>query len=513
MHEIDDFEKPFSKLEMIMTSCIGENRSFEKDAASDRHPALYCVRALILCTQVLLLSCVSTGRLPDASLPDDLPETWATTATAETLPIAAHLLDLVEDESLKALVDEALANNLNLQATALRLKAAGFLLSEPRSRLLPGVAVTISRERNNQGVNEQSGNQTTVNSHRLSMGVRWELDLWGRLSDAYAASKYAVLTQTYEYQQARDALAARVIQTWIEQAAIQTSLAIEEKRMTVLQRISSVLVERYRNGIGNLDELSAARSRMEIARADLSERRAGRLRVLRELEVLLGRYPRGELLPRGGLPEVNVPPIDVPASVFLKRPDVRAAIARYQAARLQSRSAAKALFPKLSFAGDIFKENARFSSLGGATTYWSVIGSLFQPLFEGGRIINASRAQREQARGALLDLHEVVLQVFKEVEDLVDRERDFERQIAALEIAARESEKSSRYYDERYRQGIDSLQSLLIAREQEMAVNLRLNEVMAQRLRNRVEMAIGLGAGLDDEAMEMEQVIYEKENQ
>jgi outer membrane protein TolC len=332
------------------------------------------------------------------------------------------------------------------------------------------------------------------------------------LSDAYAASKYTVVTQAYEYRNARDALAARVIQRWIEQAAIQTSLAIEEKRVTVLQRISSVLVERYRNGIGNLDELSAARSRMEIARADLSGRRAERLRALRDLEVLLGRYPRGELLPRGELPKVHIPPIDVPASILLKRPDVRAAIARYQAARLQARSAAKALLPKLSFTGDLFKESARFSSLGGATTFWSAIGSLFQPLFEGGRIINASRAQREQARAALLDLHEEVLQAFKEVEDLVDRERNLERQIDALEIAVHESEKSSRYYDERYRQGIDSLQSLLIAREQEMAVNLRLNQVMAQRLRNRVDMAIALGAGLNDDAMEMEQVTYEKEN-
>lgn len=469
-----------------------------------RHAIHRWCRTTVLCTLVLvlLLNCVSIDPNQGAGLPEDLPETWSTSLTAEQLPIATHLLDLIDAEALEGLVDEALNNNTNLQATALRLKAAGLLLSVPRSELLPAVGANLSRERNNQGINDLTGEQANKNVNRLSLGVRWELDLWGRLSDDYAASKYAVQVQAHEYQQARDALAARVIQTWIEQAAIQSFLEIEHKRVAVLRRITAVLLERYKNGIGNLDELSAARSRMEIARADLSARRAERLRVLRNLEILLGRYPRGELLPQNGLPQVDLAPVDVPASVLLKRPDVCAAIARYHEAQNSARSAAKALLPNLSLTGNIFKANARFSSLGSATHYWSVLGSLFQPLFEGGRIINASRAQHEQARAVLLDLHGVVLQALKEVEDLVDRERDVGQQIDALKIAVRESEKNSHYYDERYRQGIDSLQSLLNAREREMAVNLRLNEIIALRLRNRVDMAIALGAGLRDASIQ-----------
>jgi NodT family efflux transporter outer membrane factor (OMF) lipoprotein len=422
--------------------------------------------------------------------------------TVDALPVTAHLLDLIEVRTLKAMVVEALQNNPNLQATALRLKASGYLLAEPRSRLLPWAGVTMSREHHNQGVDSRSGKSKKVDSYRPSLSVRWELDIWGRLSDELAASKYALHAQTDEYRQARDALAARVIQAWIEQAAIQSSLAIELKRVAVLKRIAAVLVQRYKNGIGSPDQFSAAKTRMEIAQADLSERRSRRLRVLRNLEVLLGRYPRGELLPGGGLPNVALPPVDVPASVLLKRPDVQAAIARYQEARRYCRSAKKALLPGVNITSDIFKKSASLSTLGNATTYWRVVGSLFQPLFEGGRIINASRARREQAKAALMDLHEVVLRSLKEAEDALDRERDLERQIKALATAVQESQKSSRYYDERYRQGIDSLQSLLIAREQEMAAKLRLNEAIAQRLSNRVDMAIALGAGLKDEPMQ-----------
>ena len=484
-----------------MARSVRLNRHTPNGPKFKRQTIKWWVRALVLCALVIVLGCASSVREPSEVLPKNLPDTWSDDLPTETLPISSHLLELIDSERLTLLVEEALANNLNLRATALRLKAAGFLLSGPRSRLLPAVGTNISGGRNNQGVDRVTGQEETVDSYRLSLGISWELDIWGRLSDTYAASKYAVLAQTHDYKQARDLLAARVIQVWIEQASIQSDIAIEEKRVAVLQRISFVLVERYKNGIGNLDELAAAKSRMELARADLSERRSSRLRVLRELEVLLGRFPKGNLLTQNGLPEVDLPPIDVPASVMGKRPDVKAAIARMQEARYRARASAKDLLPKISLTGDIFKQSARFSALGGTTTYWSAVGALFQPLFEGGRIINASRAQHEEARAALLDLHDVVLKAFKEVEDVVDRERDLHRQLHALRKAVRESEKSSRYYGQRYRQGIDNLQSLLIAREQEMAVNLRLNAAIAQRLSNRVDMAIALGTGLNDESM------------
>ncbi len=481
-----------------MANSIRMNQQTQNGPGLARQAINWLVRATVLCTLTLSLSCASSGLEPAEVLPTDLPETWSDGGASDTLPISGHLLDLIDSDPLKLLVAEALAKNLNLRATAQRLKAAGFLLREPRSRLLPAVGATFSPGRNNQGIDRLTGREKTVDLHRMSLGISWELDIWGRLSDEYTASKYAVRTQDHEYRQARDALAARVIQAWIEQASIQSDIAIEQKRLAVLQHISFVLVERYKNGIGNLDELATARSRMELARADLSERRYSHMRVLRELEVMLGRFPEGDLMPQGGLPEVDLPPIDVPASVMLKRPDVLAAIARMEEARFRAKASAKELLPKLNLIGDIFRQSAHFSSLGSTTTYWSAVGSLFQPLFEGGRIISASRARNQEAHAALLDLHEAVLKAFKEVEDVVDRERDLERQLRALRTAVHESERSSQYYDQRYRQGIDTLQSLLIAREQEMAVNLRLNAAIAQRLVNRVDIAIALGAGLSD---------------
>jgi multidrug efflux system outer membrane protein len=216
---------------------------------------------------------------------------------------------------------------------------------------------------------------------------------------------------------------------------------------------------------------------------------------------LLGRYPRGELFSDADLPLIISPPVATPAAVLLKRPDIQAALARAEAAVKLSSAADKALLPNLSLSGRIFKQSAHLNSLRSATGYWNILGSLFQPLFEGGRIISESRARHTEAEAALMELHEVVLNAVKEAEDAFGVERDLARQSQALKLAAHESEKSSRYYEERYRQGLDTILSLLMSKEQEMSVRIRLSEVAARRLVNRVDLALALGVGIEEPAM------------
>jgi outer membrane protein, multidrug efflux system len=290
-----------------------------------------------------------------------------------------------------------------------------------------------------------------------------------------------------------------VIQAWIEQVSVRRLLIIEQERVSVLQRIETVLVERYKNGIENLDELSTAKSRTEIAKADLSSRNSALIQAIRKLEVLLGRYPKGELMSGGNLPVIMPPPVAVPATVLLNRPDIRAALARAESATYISSAAEKAILPELRLSGQVFKQAILLGSLGGATNYWSILGSLFQPLFEGGRIIGESRARSNEAEASLMELKEMVLRALKEAEDAFGIERDLAVQIQALEIAAQESKKNSRYCEGQYRQGLVTIQSLLIARDQEMSVAIRLNEVVAERLTNRIDLAVALGVGLNDQ--------------
>lgn len=458
---------------------------------------------------LLATGCMAQRPASSARLPRDLPADWAADVTSGGLPVTSGLIALLgRQPPLLSLVEEAMKNNPNLRATALRLQAAGYLLKVPRARRWPQLSAGGAAGRGNQEMVAASGAPVTADAYRLSLGVEWELDIWGRLADERAAAEQAVQAQAHEYRQIRDALAARVIQAWIEQVAIRRSMAIERERIAALQCLERVLAKRYQGGLGTPDALSEASARSEIARADLSVRREALQRAIRKLELLLGRYPRGGLISAGELPAVAQPSADIPAHVVLRRPDVRQALAQVESAASLSRAADKAFLPELRLSGQVFRQATQLSSLGGAASCWSLAGALFQPLFDGGRLAAMAGARRVEVEAALMELQEVVLRALKEVEDAFGLEHELAMQSRALAIAARQSARSRRYYEERYRQGLDPLQSLLLAREQEMAVRIRQNEVTAERLANRVDLALALGAAWNDE-----QTLFARERQ
>jgi hypothetical protein len=87
---------------------------------------------------ILLSGRVLTKQTPKVRLPEDIPSTWKTGInTDQKLPIASSLIDLIgEEQLLRQIIDEAMENNPNLNATALRLKAAGYMTGVSRSRIL-----------------------------------------------------------------------------------------------------------------------------------------------------------------------------------------------------------------------------------------------------------------------------------------------------------------------------------------------------------------------------------------
>lgn len=451
---------------------------------------------VIIIPALWLQGCTSAFSTAPAALPEGIPGSFSTSVGTDALPIAASFLDLIDSAELRALVAEALENNPDIKAAAFRLRSARILLSGTASQRIPKLSAGFSRGRSNQENPYSTFERDTRTTHKITANVSWEIDLWSRLADEYQAANQEVLAKEQDLQKARDLLAARVIQAWIRQESGRRAKAIETRRVSVLQQIEDILIHRYKDGIGSLDEYAAARTRTQVAKADLSVQHADLANSARTLEVLLGRYPQGQLSWGRDWPALALPALDTPAAVLFNRPDIRAGLARVEAAQNQARAADKARLPGMTLSGELFRSGTRLSDIGSATTYWGLLGSVFQPLFERGRLGDEARAGHLQADAAIQDLHTIVLQAFSEIENALTLEKELAVQAKALEIAALESENSSRYSVARYCQGLENIQTLLIAREHEITVKLRLNQTRADRLSNRVDLAIALGKSL-----------------
>lgn len=453
-----------------------------------------------------------------ASLPQSLPETWAVQADSKSagsfpkkelsspqfqfgkimtkdLTMSSSLLDLIDDARVTNLVEEAMAGNPDLKATAARLKASGFLLSQTSSRRLPELTAGASRGRNNHNLDE-SGSPDASDSYQVSASISWELDVWGRISDLQQAEILGHKALEKEYLRAYDALAARVIQAWIQSVAACQTLAIEEERLAALQKIEDTLLFRYREGLGSLEDYSAARTRTKVATASVSSRAEIHRRSLRSLEVLVGRYPEAAILKTDVMPEIESAPIVPPHAALKNRPDIQAALSRIDADQYAAIAAQKNRLPALRLVAEVSKSSTSFSDLDTASRIWNLAAGLTQPIFQGGRLKDEAMAKEAQAEAAVWDLAQAVLAAMKEVEDAMDNETALAFQEAALTDAVLEAVKTSEYFLTRYRSGLDNIQTLLIAREQEMNIKTSLTDIKAARMTNRIDMALALGLGV-----------------
>src|SRR5260370_1178755 len=91
--------------------------------------------------------------------------------------------EVYKDDTLQALIREALTNNYDLRIAMARVEQARALAMQARSQFVPTVNYngTVSRGRNDLFGSGFPNNATTVNSAAATLNTFWEVDLWGRV--------------------------------------------------------------------------------------------------------------------------------------------------------------------------------------------------------------------------------------------------------------------------------------------------------------------------------------------
>jgi NodT family efflux transporter outer membrane factor (OMF) lipoprotein len=420
-----------------------------------------------------------------------VPQRWSDETVRTNLTVTASLLDLVDDPRARALVREGLDRNHDLRAVAQGLVASGLLLADGRAKRLPTVSAGLDLSRNNQGENPRVGNR-----FKLFGRVSWEIDLWGRLKDLQDSEQAGYRASEEDYRGAMDSLGTGVLKLWIEGASARQRMALQAERIKIHQRSEATVLDRYQQGLGNLNDLAAIRSTMEQARAEFAEEQCGYAEIARSLEILVGRYPDVSLDFPKELPVMALPPAGVPASVLVNRPDIRALAARIEAAHLVTAAEKKAMLPGITLSADLFKSHSQLGNLGAADTLWGTGGAILQPVFNGHSLKARYEAMAEKEKALVDQYCQAVLVAMEESENAFGRERSLGVQAGHLAAALEQAEQNSRYFYQRYITGIATILDLNQVNDQTLSVRKRLMEIQKARLVNRIDMAKALGMGV-----------------
>lgn len=436
---------------------------------------------------ILFLSACSMGLKKDyAALADQDRERIQRWSVLDEGEQAAILGDLISSPEMEALVDEALAANPDLQQTLLTLRIRQVQYRKTFGDRLPEIkgGYTAGKE------------EDTDPSYTGSLSIGWEVDLWRKLADESRAAGKDAAQQQALYQSARDTLGAEVMKAWLELIATQKNITIEKKRLGVLEKNEAFILGRYKNGLGTLEDLDSARTRTASSRASLEEYRENLARQRRALNSLLGREAGPALTLPADYPTVVPPLISLPAQTLKRRPDLKAAYLAIEAESLRASAAYKALLPSIDLEA-AFEDVADTPGAALLTDpVWSVLAGLTAPLYQGGKLRAAAEISGMETAKAYQAYRETLLDAVNEVEDAVGQEQALKKQVRHINTALASARSNRLQYREKYRAGLAGMLDLLNVQEQTYDLEQQLNNLIHERLVNRIDLGLALGLGV-----------------
>jgi len=449
------------------------------------------VRTIKTVNSILLLLITACASPPNRHVDTPEPSHWIANNAVST-KITTQWLNEFADARLTALVQEALNHNYDLKAAALRVNAAREQAKIAGAERLPHLNLSPNYH------NERDSQNGTTKGFDALFNLSWEIDLWGRIRDTQQAAEQEASAIADDYQAAKLSLAARTAQSYFELIEANLQVQVAEQSIKDRRTIADLVRGRFARGLtGGLD-LRLVLTDLANAEAQLASSRNQVQIVTRRLEVLLGRYPSGQLQEQTQLP---MPPTvlaaGLPSELLTRRPDLIAAFNRILAADSRLSSAKKSLLPRLALtAGGGMSSAALSEIIDPRAAAWNLAVGLAQPIFAGGKLdatIDLNKAQTEET---VNQYQSTALNAFREVEQALAAEQWLRAQEKALQEAVEQTEASRQLAVYSYGQGLIQILTLLDSYRSTFTAQSEHLTVHRQLLNNRIDLYLALGGGV-----------------
>ena len=339
---------------------------------------------------------------------------------------------LFQSPALNALVEQAFKANPTVTAAQAALAQAQELVRAQRGFFFPTVAAGFQAERAKvAGNNTQSSSLgIQANGNNLGQPLQPAVPLYyrfytaqlsvGFVPDVFGANRRQVeslAAQTDAQRFALEAtyitLASNVVAAAIQEASLRTQIEATRQIIAADEQCVQILRDQFRLGFAMRIDLAAQEAALAQAETLLPPLQT-QLEQTRDL-------PNEEVPQTFEFDALTLPPelpVSLPAQIIEQRPDVRAAEAQLHAANAQVGVAVAAMLPQFSIAGTVGGNADQIPWLfRGGGSFWTIIGGVTQPLFEGGTLLHTKRAADAALKQAAAQYQSTVIAAYQNVAD------------------------------------------------------------------------------------------------
>ncbi|ART47746.1 efflux transporter outer membrane subunit [Acidovorax carolinensis] len=495
--------------------------------------------ALALLALLSLAGCTSLA--PDYARPAlPVPATLTGTSVADGTALAPEIgpmgwQEFLQEPRLRALVALALQNNRDLRVAMLAIEKARAQYGVEQSNRFPAVGATAAGTRTRTADDlTASGRSPTSSQYSAQLGFSsYEIDLFGRVKNLNEAALQEFLRTTENRRSVQLSLVAEVANAWLTLDADGRRLQLAQDTLRSRQKSYELTQRSYELGAASGLTLAQTQTTVDTARADVAAFTSQVARDRNALALLAGAPVPAALLPDGANPAAGATeasptqaapattttsvapnpstatpaatllavPADLPSSVLLNRPDVRAAEYTLRGAYASIGAARAAFFPSITLTASAGTASNALSGLfDGGNGTWSFAPQIRLPIFDAGR--NRANLQiAETARDTALAQYDKAVQTaFREVADALAERATLAERLQAQQSLQAATLKALQLSEARYRLGADSYLPVLDAQRSLYSAQQTLIGLALAEQANRITLYKVLGGGWNDAA-------------
>jgi multidrug efflux system outer membrane protein len=419
------------------------------------------------------------------------------------------------DPVLQSLIAEALKNNYDVKIAADRVLEQQAQVGITKAAQYPTVSVggtydaaalpggllsglgSNNGSSNTNGSNNNQGH-TQIYTGGLTTSVAWNLDFWGYYRRQTEAARAYLRATQWAQQTTYSTLVENVATSYYELRTLDAELAITHNELKARKDSLELTQKLEAGGSDSLADVRQAEELEYTAEAQIPDLERQITQQENSLCILLGRAPgpiaRG--LPIDQTPHPTEVPVGLPSDLLERRPDIRRAEELLVQANANIGVAKAQFFPQLSLSGTGGTSTSQLKGIvESKNLYYYAIGSLSQPIFEGGKLTNNLHYAKAEDQELVDTYRQTIAGAFRDVDNALvaySKTREYREKQEMQTEATRDAVRLARM---RYNAGATSYLEVLTNDANLYSSELTLKTAQQQEALSLVQLYNALGGG------------------
>jgi NodT family efflux transporter outer membrane factor (OMF) lipoprotein len=421
----------------------------------------------------------------------------------QSMDIPGEWWTLFRSQPLNDLIRRALEMNPTITAAQAALRVSQENVLAQQGSLFPSIGLGIS----------DSQNETSTGSLApvARSGKPFYSLYTGQVTVSYAADVFGLNRRTIESQAAQAdnqrftleatylTLTSNVVMAAIQEAGLRDQIAAQQDTIRADTELRDIIRGQYALGEAARSDLLQQEAVLAQAQQLLPPLRKQLALQRNALVALAGGFPSEKLGQRFDLSSLRLPqdlPVSVASKLVEQRPDIRAAAANLHAASAQIGVAIANRLPQLSLTAALgTSPNAIGNAFTPYNQFFSVVGSVAQPIFQGGALLHRERAAKAGFDEAAAQYRATVIGAFQNVADVLRALQSDADALQAADTTEQTAAQSLEIARGQLKLGSIAYLSVLNAEQTRQTARLALVQAQATRLSDTAALFQALGGG------------------